>query len=519
MFSRRSFVQMSMFGSAASMFVAGCVFHGSVLAHEPAEADSVTPNQFPCATNDSAAIQAAVDLAVSSGKAVVIPSWNARARTNLWVVSETILLPSGVTVYLDNCRLRMADEAFCNCFANRNAWVDGRENAALEEHDIRLIGRGNAVLDGGMFNGWGERIRPGARDNPDVRANCARLPKRLQHNCPIYFHNVRRFEVSGLRVYHQRYWGMCYSFCSEGTIRDIDFEADLSWVSDDGTVRDPNRRPTAKEYKNLLVKNGDGVDLRRGCHDILIENITGFTEDDTVALTNIPGKNKVHPDDVVGLCPDIHHVTIRNVRAESWRWMNLVRLLATDEGCVHDIAIDGLHETPIPGMDWRIRSAVQINDAREEYTYRCHPSADSMQNISISNVVTHAGTAILMAETIENLSVANVRVSDGTDTVLSVAELAKLKNCSVRGIQASPTARLTAVADLHRTMGTIDLHDLEIDTAAHLLRLSDSTVDVRVSKARVVHLGGERILRLEKGDKGCGGRWADTDRPSYLTKP
>lgn len=161
---------------------------------------------------------------------------------------------------------------------------------------------------------------------------------------------------------------MCYSFCSDGEIRDIRFEADLSWVSDDGKTRDPNRRPTAGEYKNLLVKNADGVDLRRGCHHILIENVSGFTEDDTVALTNIPGKDKVHPDDVVGLCPDIHHVTIRNIRAETWRWMNIVRLLATDEGRVHDIVIDGIHEARLPDMDWRALSAVQINDAREEYT-------------------------------------------------------------------------------------------------------------------------------------------------------
>ena len=29
--------------------------------------------------------------------------------------------------------------------------------------------------------------------------------------------------------------------------------------------------------------NADGIDIRRGCRDIVIENITGFTEDDTVA--------------------------------------------------------------------------------------------------------------------------------------------------------------------------------------------------------------------------------------------
>ena len=32
------------------------------------------------------------------------------------------------------------------------------------------------------------------------------------------------------------------------------------------------------KYEEVLVKNSDGVDLRIGCHDIKIENITGFID-------------------------------------------------------------------------------------------------------------------------------------------------------------------------------------------------------------------------------------------------
>ena len=38
-------------------------------------------------------------------------------------------------------------------------------------------------------------------------------------------------------------------------------------------------------YNDILIKNADGVDIRQGCHHILIENLTGFVEDDCVACT------------------------------------------------------------------------------------------------------------------------------------------------------------------------------------------------------------------------------------------
>ena len=40
------------------------------------------------------------------------------------------------------------------------------------------------------------------------------------------------------------------------------------------------------------ILNQDGLDLRQGCHDIAIENITGYTGDDLVALTDIVGKGQ-----------------------------------------------------------------------------------------------------------------------------------------------------------------------------------------------------------------------------------
>jgi polygalacturonase len=469
----------------------------------------VTPNMFKDAPSDSAAIQSAVDLAASRGEPVLIPALNERTGASLWVISETIGLPSGMTLYLDNCRLRMADGVFCNCLSNAKAWIPARGDPANEEHDIHIVGIGNAVLDGGEFNGWGERTRPGGAFQEDVRAHVASLPKSLVHNCPIYFHNVRRFSIRGVKIYHQRYWGMCFSVCSEGEIRDIAFEADFSWVSADGKTRDPKRRPVS--YANLWVKNGDGIDLRAGCHDILIENISGFTEDDTVALTNVPMGRTAKADAVEGMDPDIHHVTIRNVRAWCWCSMNLVRILGTDGGKVHDVTIDGVYEMRPPDKDWRSGSAIQINDSRDEYRYNKHPETSDTRNISIANVSSCSGAAIRVFEGVENLRIENVTATDGAETALLVKDHTTFRNCSIRGIKCTPTARIGSVIDLHEAHGDLLVSGVEACGARHVLRLSDSDIDVTLENDKVEKLAGERIVRLERGDPDCGPHQPDLD--------
>lgn len=461
------------------------------------------------AGSDSATIQAIVDSAVSRGEPAVIPPVNERTGCNLWIVSEPIWLPSGATLVLDNCRLRMADGVFCNCIANSKAWAPDRKSPAAEEHDIRIVGIGDAVLDGGEFNGWGERTRPGGAFQEDVRAHVSSLPKSLVHNSPIYLHNVRGFSISGIKIYHQRYWGICCSVCSEGEIRDIRFEADLSWVSADGKSRDPDRKP--ESYDTLWVKNGDGIDLRSGCHDILIENIEGFTEDDTVALTNIPVGRTATADAVAGADPDIHHVTIRNIRAWCWRSMNLVRILGVDGGKIHDVAINGVYEMRPPDKDWRSGSAVQINDSRDEYRHNRHPETGDTRNISIANVSSCSGAAIRVFEGVENLRIKNVTVFGGAETALLVKDDTTFRNCSIRGIECTETARIGSVIDLHNAHGDLSVSGVRAHSAGHVLRLSDSDIDVTLDGDNVEALTGDRIIRLERGDPDCGPHQPDLD--------
>ena len=247
---------------------------------------TITPNDPGImGGEDSASIQAAVDAAQKSGGGeVVIPAFNARTGKAGWEIARSIRLPSGMTVVIDNATLRMKDGVYENFFRSANVWVPGELTADRELHDIRILGRGRAVLDGGRMNDLCEPTS--CRDGrPHVRANM-----------PIHFVNVRDFEVSGLRIENHRYWGMCYTFCRRGVIRDICFVA---------------------RYDR---RNQDGINLRNGSREIVIENISGQTGDDTIALSAIDRRR----DDawntwVEGKSPDIENVVIRNVRSAAVR--------------------------------------------------------------------------------------------------------------------------------------------------------------------------------------------------------
>ena len=88
--------------------------------------------------------------------------------------------------------------------------------------------------------------------------------------------------------------------------------------------------------------NRDGVNVRCGCHNIIIENITGLTGDDVVALTAFP--QKFEKDYAVGgELPDIHHITVRNVMAHTRQ--TVVALRNCDGAKIHDIYIENISET------------------------------------------------------------------------------------------------------------------------------------------------------------------------------
>lgn len=326
---------------------------------------------------DSETIQNAVDRASLDeiGK-IIIPRINPRTGAPLWIIEKAVLLPSDMTVVLDGCHLRLADGVRENIFRNKNAWTPEGNTLEGEQHDIRLIGLGGAVLDGGKPNGMCEQMH---RDDPINNPH-------MQVNLLVFLHNVRNFEVSGFRCMDSRWWATCFMFCRWGVVRDLDM----------------------RMYGTL--ENQDGVDIRIGCEYITVENITGITGDDTVALTALPRdtyfEGMLH---VEGKSIDIHDITVRNIMS-STHGCGIVRLLCEHGAKEYNIKISDITDTgeTVGG------SAVLIGISDPVLAEEPHKMGD-FKNIFISNVTTTAQRAMSIREPTENLYITNVISGGGNE--------------------------------------------------------------------------------------------------------
>ena len=316
--------------------------------------------------------------------------------TGEYEIYETIFIPSDFTLILEDCYLRMADGVKVQMF--RNAGYKSNEKNTLLDADknIKIIGKGNTVLDGGNYNGLSERnsLKDG---NPHISVNNMLL-----------FCNVQNFVIENIKVINQRWWALNFLFCRNGTIRDIEFCADDTWIDTQG-----------KRHHKLgggipYICNADGIDLRVGCHDILIENIRGFTEDDTIALTALNGEvEKLY--NVEDAEREIYNVSIKNVFSSTIN--TNVRLLNQGGTKLYNILIDGVFDTSknSPHMNTGLYN-VRIGDTHL-YGER-HATEDETYNITVKNVFSRSRVAVNLAGKMKNVTFDNICGFDGNEILV-----------------------------------------------------------------------------------------------------
>ena len=105
----------------------------------------VTPNDF--AGSDTRRIRLAVEAAKGTTNSVTIPRLNANGST-VWMIDSAILLPSGMTVILDNCTLQLSDSCRDNMFRSDNVGI-GIADPAWNEN-IAIIGVG--IIYSGIYH-------------------------------------------------------------------------------------------------------------------------------------------------------------------------------------------------------------------------------------------------------------------------------------------------------------------------------------------------------------------------------
>lgn len=337
-------------------------------------------------------ITSKIEEAVANGSRTTVIS-------GCWEVDEAIRLPSDFTLILENCHLRQADDCFDNIFVNEHHGTDlGRTREGCDRN-ISILGRGEAILDGGTYNGLSEKTQ-GQNGLPPI-----------WKNNQILFTNVDGFKIAGLCCRNQRWWALNFIYCANGYIGDIDFCANDTGIDGNGCEYHGLKRD---KYAEVLVKNADGVDLRQGCHDIVIENLTGFTEDDSVALTALNGRLE-RAFAVEGLSSDLCRVEIRNIRTAAF--CSNVRLLNQGDVDLHDILIDGVEDMSAtsPYMDHG-HYAIRVGDTRLYGTR--HATEDETYNIAIRNVRGGGKHVIALAGAMKNLTMYGIEAFGGAKMLL-----------------------------------------------------------------------------------------------------
>lgn len=347
--------------------------------------------------NGSFIIQRQIDQACHDGSRTT-------TVTGTYEIHRPIRIPSDFTLILNSCHLRMAKDSFCNMFVNASHDTDTGNTIGGTDRNITIEGIGRVILDGGEYNGLSEltSLKDG---NPHISVNNL-----------ILFTNVDGFTIRGLHLRNQRWWAMNFIFCRNGRIQNIDFCSDDTWTAEDGMRYHGLGMPGDEDfrYEKIHIKTSDGIDLRRGCHDIIIENITGFTEDDTVALTGLDGTLE-RMYFVEGLCPDIYNIIIRNVNSSAF--CANVRLLNQSGVKLYNILVDGVYDSSkdSPHMGRGIY-AVRLGD-NHMYGTR-HATPDETRNITVRNVCSRAKCALNLAGAMSDCLFENIRTFDECTTAI-----------------------------------------------------------------------------------------------------
>lgn len=338
---------------------------------------------------DSRSIQAAIDAAEKAGDPEVrIPAINKRTGEHVYNIDEVILLPSNITIILESARLRMADGAITQIFRNKNAYEEIGTTEEGTQENIHIIGTGTATLDGGIFNELNE-----------ATSSKNGLPS-VYENLMICFFNVKNFSIRGIKILNQRWWSMAMIYCEYGMITDLEYSI---------TNRD-----------DKLWHNQDGIDIRGGCNNIIIENIRGETGDDLIALTNLlrDGTGISSQMRVKSRKTDIHDISIRNVYGYT-TLCAIIRVLAHYGNKIYNINIENIHDTSEVGKHSRSQMIIRIGDEiQHDFKVGTIPENRTKHgeicNIRIKGVYSRALIAVQTATTIKNIHVSDIFVhTDG----------------------------------------------------------------------------------------------------------
>ena len=372
----------------------------------------ITPNDKGIMSDtDSNSINNAVKAAIEMDvRRVLIPRINQRTGKAQWDIDEAIILSSNLEIVLDNCYLRQADGCMDNVFRN---FDDEAVRSTLEEEQENIIirGVGNAVIDGGVHNGLLQKNS--MKDG---------LPH-VEKNNVIRLHNLRGFRLTDFTILNQRWWAINLNYVEEGYIGGLKIKCDNG------------------------QHNLDGIDLRSGCNNIILENLYGQAGDDFIALTGFYGSRESEKYAVTGKSVDIHDIIIRNIVATSAE-CTVVALRNQDGVKIYNVTVDTVYDAISSKEKSNKNPSFVFNFDNNAYKSPKSPYAlmrigqegwinkkqcemGDVFGIHVTNIHARTNTALVLNEKIEDSYFGNIYAEDQVDRIVSAKSCRSNQTCGV----------------------------------------------------------------------------------------
>lgn len=382
----------------------------------------------------------------SDGKIIYIPArkCDVEPERDYWLIDRAILLPENTTVVLYNAKIKLSDKCRDNFFRTANCGLGIKDIKPIKNVHIKGVGR--CILEGADHpRATGDSTKfincPAPKSLEDICKYAEwvpeerRSPEKLQfvdvhghtygtdegkegecqhgdwRNIGILFASAEHCSISGLKIVNSHGWGISFEDCAYSTIDNMEFEA--SMIRDiDGMLHNS--------------ENQDGIDLRNGCHDIMISNITGGTGDDLIALTAIANTSEekvesgshhyhVMHNDWSKRCRDIYNVIIRNVKGYSAGGLAMIRLLAV-ETRIYNVVVDDVIDTSPEYCN--PFTVLWLGEGDIGYGKNL---PDSINNVSISNIISKCRVPIYVGGYVKDAVFSNI-VNRNPDTPVIVIE-------------------------------------------------------------------------------------------------
>ncbi|HGH3644079.1 TPA: hypothetical protein ACJK7B_003200 [Acinetobacter baumannii] len=298
----------------------------------------ISPNDFAGATQTDR-MKAAVAFVKARGYGIIELAIDSQSNTNFWTVTEAITLPSNCWIYINRAIVKRGNGVFDNIFRNDGIVPDENPfNYAKElnqNQNILIFGNSKAdsFIDGNLA---GAKVAPHpvTGGNPIPWVNDFFGWRAVS----ILFANTQHHHVFNLSVINSQSWSISNEHgCANFSYHDL--------------------------YFNTTVKNGDGVNVRFGCHDFEIYNIDAKTSDDTVAcnslnnfITQHPSGQYTYPTQVGGYADrgfgiDVYNGEIYNINASSSAGIGVY---FSGGSKVHDLNISNVKEYDGATVNWLV---------------------------------------------------------------------------------------------------------------------------------------------------------------------